>query len=381
MYVIPLENGNVWSTLIKDKINKLHHDGYICLTLDSDDEMSISLELAKLWGGEIKRCENFVIIKNNINFDVTPEVWYRRSIRRILNNEIPRYRVKLPKNLINPDNVDTYEDGDLDEEDFIRLKYIAILSYINLTDTYIDLLDRVNSVQFFDDLTVEADFYTYNQVIQFQKLLRSQVLPGVQVHLVKNLYEAIYLREKLNEKVYESMIIPQDDKIFVITNAPSSESETSFAIPSGISEKYINFEDSLEIRGYFNWGSIKGVKEYKESPELTVPSETLEIYETSGTSGVLSVSVTIPSKDFWAYNSDIDYMTPEEIVNYDLEISLKENVYIYTSNDKIFNLYEGLESSEKVKEMWKTGFFLNNWGKYIYKKYNKFSRAPPLYFV
>ena len=375
-YCISNSDIHPWAQFLKDKILKLQTEGYISFEGIDDDTKNALGELAKLWRGDIIRYEDGIIIKSNINFDTTAESWYLTNSKNILKGKIPRYRLQFPLKKLKLSEV----TEDTRNEDFVLAKYTSIVAYMKLTDIYDDLINFVGTLEIFADMTIEASFYTYEQVHQFQKLLSSSggIPIDLTVSYVQDLQEALKIRYFLQHQrkdQQESFIVNFDQKLYLVTNE-SLDVNKIRELTSGIKAD-TDPQDLYQNYGYFSGNVFKGLKNYLEPKEIKVPTENIRRTQISQKGQFSTVSVSINQRDFLVANRDLYYLKSEEIDNLDLEIAVKDTTPIHSEEDQILTLYEGntLDRDQIIK-MWQQGVFWNPWSKYILKHYSKYSRLP-----
>ena len=129
---------------------------------------------------------------------------------------------------------------------------------------------------------------------------------------------------------------------------------------------------------------LKGRKDFQEVPVPILPNINLT---KSIVENTIVYYMKLEKDEFLISDNDIDYISPNEILWYDNEVSISgKKGSLFEDSLEIRTLYEGMMTKnspleEKIVELWSTGFFMTNWQKYIYRKYKKVSRLPFNYYT
>lgn len=405
IYAIANEDVGPWLNIIQDKILKFRTDGYIALHSKSIDEMNCYIELAHEWNGEVKRVENSVIIKSTIDFGIETRTWYRLNSKKVLEGDIPSYHINLKvPHILKADLLEgkpkvddnTNWNFEISQERLVKLKYMCVLSYLSLTDIYPELIYQVDSIEIFNDMTVRGKFYSYDQVKHYLKLLDEyDYNDDLNVVKVKSYREGLELRLQIEENLYDSFIISIENSLYVVTNYTHPIDNGLIArVEKGVGmpiEEAVQYDISGNKRlpeisglGYFNNMVLKGRKDFQEVPVPILPNINLT---KSIVENTIVYYMKLEKDEFLISDNDIDYISPNEILWYDNEVSISgKKGSLFEDSLEIRTLYEGMMTKnspleEKIVELWSTGFFMTNWQIYIYRKYKKVSRLPFNYYT
>lgn len=416
MYALKNNYVKDWLSVIQSGISKLHQEGFMCFTSINSDMMWAYLELAYFWNAEIKRVENHVIVRNTLNFSMTPESWYHLNAKRITNGQVPKYRFQLPlRNII----LDVLHQGipkvdvppQLDVEDGtgtgpgvrIKLKYLSIINYNLLINRFPELAEFINFIQVYPDLSIEANFYSYQQVQSFVSLFDTdlEILHFKQV----DPEQGLVLRYQIQEENGTSLLVNLDDNYYLVSENEITEPE--YIEPEYTESEYIiiknelklqldipsdNLTDSIPASSYLGYTDvlnqftgntiIQGLPSKSHLIEQKIDNVKLTRFPVQGDNiNIITVSAEIPNSNFLISNKNVDYMTNTEILNYILELSLLDTFEILKTESETQILYEGMViPDEEIKNMWIQGKFMTPWSKYIYNTTKKFSRVSMLYF-
>lgn len=422
MFMLSSQDKEPYKDLILNSVVNLRREGYITLSSKNDEEISAYLELATLWGGSIKRSKNIgnsIIIHNRINYYGTAESWYRYNAKRILSGMLTRYRFTLNEKNTSRDvelngipTDDTSESFEListnQNVNKVKLKYSAIKSYLELASYNTELLSSVNNIKIYDDMSIEADFFSYKQVIKYKEIMNNHTLYGdINILNVNDITDSVILRYKITSlNNYNSMIIEQNNGIYLVTDMPLkllnyesidtsvlSEQEKVQLLTSmkdkinSILPKYqddinnallLDFDNKENVAnskddnkenvangkddnkgnnqilrqvpnnsfyGYFDNILIKGYINYPNIVQNNIRN--IDIYRTIMDQNTLAYSTKLETSNFLV-NDNIYHLTDKELINYNRELSMSDelDMSMETNETIIWNLYESLNESD-----------------------------------
>lgn len=375
-----------------DYIISLKEQGYFYVPKHNEE---IYYEISANWLGEIKD-NNVIKASNEIDYDISSSIWYRNAVDAILiNNELPKFRVTTFR-----------EPLKLPERDVqLVLIYLANLAYLDLIVEENILRDFYYSVKCYPDLSIEAMFASYRQVIRYKELLSkyfnepritNDLIQKHTVIKVKNMIESIAVRQHFSSLKLSPLTIVLygvPDEYFVVVDtrvvfppitvtAPPTDifkdplrdesmNPPTFTMlsPSQYIENLtkdlpdLSYLSSLEqsfrdgaILGYFNSKNLKGIIDYPEL-NLHVDAGKLEFTENN-------IDIILSRKD--------RIIAPNELEQTCDDLDLYQNLSDSSTNSLTNSLSIQLPQ-DKIIDSWRRGAYLSNWGKALFLETHKIS--------
>ena len=199
-------------------IENLRSEGHFAIPSDTriENDMDllfpgIYLEIAELWNGKVKRTGPPMVIQSHIEYTVPTDRWYVEAAQSIVEGELPKYNIQW-----------RIKKETTDELLRIRIKYVAIKSYLKLIDNNPLLSVYIYQVEVLTNLMIRAPFISYSNVEEYKNILAGEIYQDsvelYKIDLVNNFNTGIVLRWYLQTNNYnDSLIIPIDNNDYVIS--------------------------------------------------------------------------------------------------------------------------------------------------------------------
>ena len=393
MYLTPITTDNYAVEMFRNRINKLKDEGYFTISENNNKELYYEIALAF---SSITYNEN-IIQSNNLSFDLPVKLWYEDAVDSILRNELPKYRIDNFSYYLNDTNNDIIDENKVQ----IVLIYIGLRCYLNLIKENPYLRDFYYSVKCYPDLSLEAMFANYQQILRYKELLNeyfvtmdplssgkltTNIINKHSIIKITNLDESLNFRKNNLNKNLISVILTGEVATYYLVSDQLFTPFTNSTIPSTIplwtessTDPYLNLEtfsgypNSLKIGillGYFNSKQLKGIIDY---PTLNISKDLDKIAELTFTlvedddSNQLDVELVVDNKYLVNPNSvEIDEV--ETCLGNTLHIG--EIPITVKSREKI---------EDKLKDKLRDGSLFSIWSLFLYSQFQKISSIiPPL---
>ena len=167
-------NINALKQHLTNFIARMRRQGFETLMSKDDLDKYLYLELAEMWEANIMDFENHVVIKSEIDFSVSTNIWYRQAVNSIKRGDLPIYMIHSYEN-----NFKQFGGLDpLKDRDRVLLYYISVRAYSKLINIYPYLSPFLTDVYVNKHLTIIAKFGSYAEVKKFKQLLKAETLNG-----------------------------------------------------------------------------------------------------------------------------------------------------------------------------------------------------------
>ncbi len=320
-------------------IKSLKANGYFSLKTSSYKYRDIYIELGSLWG-EIQLITNdYIIIKDDNDYGVSKEIWYKQAAEDILNGSIPKVMIHL--NVV-----------DINEDKLVILSYICRLLYEDLSMKYQLLIPYINEVS---TVNLNGNF----TIRIYDKNLYKQYIEMVSDMDIDHILSTYLIVKKTEDDNIDADIFVYEDSTYYIINKNNLSITSSTSTIQTSSTTYVD----LPMR---------------ESPPKIFPKVTTTELPESYISinehmNYYTINIEIPIDDLFGKNIS-DYL-PNLKASYLLTIWLNDiSLDDYPTESKVLYLTNNKEEAIKAYESFKS-IELSNWGSYIYNNYGKISRT------
>ena len=331
---------------VNGEIVNLKSKGYFTITPDTSEDPHIYLELANAMKVEIIQPEIpliFYLDPLKLDLGMRPESWFVESARKIRDNDLPRYLIKVP------------------EHNRTVLYLAAIRSYTKVIQKNSVLYNFINKIKVFDDYNIEIPITNIDDVGEF-KLHFNNILGNVQqwsVINVENLLDGVIKRNYLveNEINVPNLIVNSDGKEYLVI---STSNKSRLRLPDNYDKSRENLIDN--IKGRCNLIEGDDILERFNNVCLRYEPEKYEwslrgLYTFDLLPGLIS---SLPNED--------------NIRPINSELVETDNLIEVNMGDTMIPIYEGKNIGE-VKRLWEEGKFLSYWAKGYIRKFNKMSHV------
>ena len=374
LYGISTDSFEDWEEYISLNVTKLKNQQVIALKSNNKEESNAWVELAHYWKGVVKRVDDIIVIQNTIPLDVTASTWYLQNGKRLISGGVPNYRFEVDVEVIQP-----------------LLKYYVILSYLKLIDNYPELLNYINDIQVYDDGTILASFYKYDQVLELISLFET-VSDIIKPNMLKirSIDEGVAIKFDLEKgSQQDSLLIEHAGEYYIFSDANLDKYTDAKEINNLVDNfaKISDFKSQaipvVDLKSQLIQNNLIGKIE-----ELRVKAA--NIYKDEVTSRddlVVAYNIGINENDFLLEDYNAYYLTDREIRGYSNEIRVTNQKDTLLYNTEVLQcVYESLVrekiiNDENIKEMWQRGEFFKEWSKFVYRDSGFFSRLELLYFI
>ena len=215
--------------LIRDEILNLRDDGYISIPSIykkiTKEDIEISGEIIKEWGGYIKRINPVLVAKLKTNFNLIPEIWINKSIDSIKNNLLPKYEFSAPSKWI----TFTKRDTTFDNTSLYVFEYITIISYLKTIVKYPLMQETINSIHIVSRNKGNAQFPNIDSYNHFHENLSYRLdryindkTYNIEYHIFDDYEDAIAFKWKLQSMMpnIEILIIEKNSYIVIFNGIP-----------------------------------------------------------------------------------------------------------------------------------------------------------------